>query len=292
MAEKPKDPFAVEQEEAHTMEDVGDPSSSSKKARASGDEGEGEEPEKAELREEAPSEGKAEEAPKRRRKKEVEAEEREDPPEIRRQKKAAVLRPEDAEPKRRREKKDRKERKEKERRSGKGKEKGKHGRKERERAEERSKGMTPSPGPFASTSPAAVASLGRFQEKAFQRDRMAEILKLMNSTECLIPKASFQRLVKSILLELQHQKRQEIDPHARFEEHHDMRMESQALFALQEAAEQYMVGLMEDANACAAHNRRITIMEKDIMLVQRLTRCKLMKVIVPPQTGPGRRYAE
>jgi histone H3 len=42
--------------------------------------------------------------------------------------------------------------------------------------------------------------------------------------------------------------------------------------ALQEAAEQYLVGLFEDSNLCAIHAKRVTIMAKDIQLARRLRR--------------------
>ena len=43
-----------------------------------------------------------------------------------------------------------------------------------------------------------------------------------------------------------------------------------AILALQEAAEAYLVGLFEDANLCAIHAKRVTIMAKDLQLVLRL----------------------
>jgi histone H3 len=44
----------------------------------------------------------------------------------------------------------------------------------------------------------------------------------------------------------------------------DLRFQSQAVLALQEASEAYMVGLFEDTNLCAIHAKRVTIMPKDI----------------------------
>lgn len=48
------------------------------------------------------------------------------------------------------------------------------------------------------------------------------------------------------------------------------RFQSQALLALQEAAESYMVGLFEDTNLCALHAKRVTIMAKDMHLARRI----------------------
>lgn len=40
--------------------------------------------------------------------------------------------------------------------------------------------------------------------------------------------------------------------------------------ALQEAAEAYLVGLMDDSNLCAIHAKRITIQPKDMQLARRI----------------------
>lgn len=49
-----------------------------------------------------------------------------------------------------------------------------------------------------------------------------------------------------------------------------MRWQSQAIQALQEAAEAFMVHLFEDTNLCAIHAKRVTIMQKDIQLARRI----------------------
>nr|GFB32368.1 histone H3.3-like [Tanacetum cinerariifolium] len=49
-----------------------------------------------------------------------------------------------------------------------------------------------------------------------------------------------------------------------------LRFQSHAVFALQVAAEAYLVGLFEDTNMCAIHAKRITIMPKDIQLARRI----------------------
>lgn len=48
------------------------------------------------------------------------------------------------------------------------------------------------------------------------------------------------------------------------------RWQSQAIQALQEAAEAFLVHLFEDTNLCAIHAKRVTIMQKDIQLARRL----------------------
>ena len=81
-----------------------------------------------------------------------------------------------------------------------------------------------------------------------------EIRKYQKSTELLIRKLPFQRLIKSIA--------HETKTEARFQ--------SSAVLALQEATEAYLVGLFEDTNLCAVHANRVTIMEKDILIARRI----------------------
>ena len=50
----------------------------------------------------------------------------------------------------------------------------------------------------------------------------------------------------------------------------DLRFQSSAVMALQEAAEAYLVSLFEDTNLCAIHAKRVTIQSKDIQLARRL----------------------
>jgi histone H3 len=50
----------------------------------------------------------------------------------------------------------------------------------------------------------------------------------------------------------------------------DLRFQSTALLALQEASEAYLVGVFEDTNLCALHAKRVTIMPKDMQLARRI----------------------
>ena len=81
-----------------------------------------------------------------------------------------------------------------------------------------------------------------------------EIRKYQKSTELLIRKLPFQRLVREISQDF----------------NSNLRFQSSAIAALQEATESYMVGLFEDTNLCAIHARRVTIMPKDIQLAKRI----------------------
>ena len=50
----------------------------------------------------------------------------------------------------------------------------------------------------------------------------------------------------------------------------DLRFQSTAIMALQEASEGYLVSLFEDTNLCAIHAKRVTIMPKDIQLARQI----------------------
>ena len=50
----------------------------------------------------------------------------------------------------------------------------------------------------------------------------------------------------------------------------DIRFQSHAVLALQQASEAYVVGLFQDTNLCALHAKRVTIMPKDIQLARRI----------------------
>lgn len=83
---------------------------------------------------------------------------------------------------------------------------------------------------------------------------LREIRKYQKSTELLIRKLPFQRLVREIAADYKS----------------DLRFQSSAVGAIQEATEAYMVGLFEDTNICAIHAGRVTIMPKDMQLARRI----------------------
>ncbi len=83
---------------------------------------------------------------------------------------------------------------------------------------------------------------------------LREIRRYQKSTELLIRKLPFQRLVRELS--------ENFKPGLRFQ--------GSGLLALQEAAEAYLVGLFEDTNLCAVHAKRVTIMPKDMKLARRI----------------------
>ena len=83
---------------------------------------------------------------------------------------------------------------------------------------------------------------------------MREIRRYQKTTDLLLKKAPFQRLVREVAQDFKT----------------DLRFQSSAVMALQEASEAYLVGLFEDTNLCAIHARRVTIMPKDMQLARRI----------------------
>lgn len=83
---------------------------------------------------------------------------------------------------------------------------------------------------------------------------LREIRRYQTSTNLLLQKLPFQRLAREIAEDFKS----------------DLRFQSTAILALQEASEAYLVGLFEDTNLCAIHARRVTIMQKDMQLTRRI----------------------
>jgi histone H3 len=83
---------------------------------------------------------------------------------------------------------------------------------------------------------------------------ISEIKRLQRDTNLLIPKLPFGRVVRDIVREVVG----------------ELRFASEALEALQSTVEAYLVGLFEDANLCAMHARRVTIMPRDMRLALRI----------------------
>ncbi|KAE8241688.1 hypothetical protein A4X13_0g7304 [Tilletia indica] len=83
---------------------------------------------------------------------------------------------------------------------------------------------------------------------------LREIRRYQKNTELLIRKLPFQRLVREIAQDIRT----------------DVRFQSAAIGALQEASEAYLVSLFADTNLAAIHAKRVTIQPKDMALARRL----------------------
>ena len=83
---------------------------------------------------------------------------------------------------------------------------------------------------------------------------MRDIRRYQKSTKCLMQRAPFQRLVRSLAKGY----------------NSELRFQASSLAALQEATEAYVVGLFEDVNLCALHAGRVTVMTRDMHLARRI----------------------
>ena len=83
---------------------------------------------------------------------------------------------------------------------------------------------------------------------------LRDIRKYQKSTDLLLCKMPFQRLVREIAQAFSR----------------DLRFQQSSILALQEASEAYLVGLFEDTNLCAIHAKRVTICPRDLQLARRI----------------------
>ena len=83
---------------------------------------------------------------------------------------------------------------------------------------------------------------------------LREIRRYQKTAELLIRKLPFNRLVREVTQDFKT----------------DLRFQAQAIMALQEAAEAYLVRLFDDTNLCTIHAKRVTIMPKDMQLARRI----------------------
>ncbi|XP_066437142.1 histone H3-like centromeric protein A isoform X2 [Eleutherodactylus coqui] len=85
---------------------------------------------------------------------------------------------------------------------------------------------------------------------------LTEIRKYQKSTKLLLPKAPFARAVRQVCMK------------------HTCGVpylwQSQAIMALQEASEAYLVMLLQDANLCSIHAKRATLFPVDMQLAQKI----------------------
>jgi len=85
---------------------------------------------------------------------------------------------------------------------------------------------------------------------------LREIRKYQKSTELLIQKLPFQRLVREVFSQMSSTQTFRVTPHA--------------LLALQEASESFLIHMFEQSNMITIHGKRVTLNVKDILLWRRL----------------------
>lgn len=110
--------------------------------------------------------------------------------------------------------------------------------------------------PFTSLS-AGTAKKHRYRPGTFA---LMQIRKYQKSTDLLIRKLPFQRLVREIAQNISQEKKPV----------EELRFQSTAILASQEASEAYLVSLFEDSNLCAIHSKRVTVMPRDMQLARRI----------------------
>ncbi|MFM8815971.1 MAG: histone H3 family protein [Actinomycetes bacterium] len=111
---------------------------------------------------------------------------------------------------------------------------------------------------MARTKQQIPAKAPRRQAKAVQKQKpgmmaLREIRKYQKSSELIIPNAPFHRVVREVTQKMG-----------------EFRYTTDALLALREAAESYLVGLFTDSNLVAIHAKRITLFPSDMQLVRML----------------------
>lgn len=79
-----------------------------------------------------------------------------------------------------------------------------------------------------------------------------DMITLMHSTELLIPRKPFERVVREVMENFKC----------------DCRITKVALDALHESSELYLIQLMQDGYLCALHRQRVTLTPDDIQLVR------------------------
>ena len=87
---------------------------------------------------------------------------------------------------------------------------------------------------------------------------LRQIRRYQKSTELLIRKMPFQRLAREIV--------QDLNKEVSFPHNDTNCYQSTSLLAMQESVEAFSIGLFEDANLCAIHAKRLTVLPSDMQL--------------------------
>ncbi|KAJ2909573.1 centromeric DNA-binding histone H3-like protein cse4 [Coemansia aciculifera] len=115
----------------------------------------------------------------------------------------------------------------------------------------------------AVASAASPGGAGRKRRAPNGIKALREIRMYQRSTDMLIAKLPFARVVREIAQDY-------VSDYTHSGTPTGLRWQSSAIMALQEASEAFLVHLFEDANLCALHAKRVTIMQRDIQLARRI----------------------
>lgn len=105
--------------------------------------------------------------------------------------------------------------------------------------------------------PAPTMSAGKKKINRYHKPgvmALKEIYRYQKSTDLLIKKMPFRRVIRELA--------REINPELRFR--------SVALQTIQECAENFLVKLCEDSKLVAIHAKRVTMMAKDLLLILKI----------------------
>ena len=117
----------------------------------------------------------------------------------------------------------------------------------------------------------AVSSADARIRRSRRMTWLREIRHYQRTVDCVIPRQSFQRLCREVAQDYKVQC-ESICWYRYLDETfvYSVRFESVALEALRVAVEDYLTGLLHDANLCAIHACRVTLMVRDMKLARRL----------------------
>ena len=113
---------------------------------------------------------------------------------------------------------------------------------------------------------------------------LREIGRYQKSTACLIKRTPFQKLIREIFQEYR------VCPDGLGTPSVQVWFQSTAIAALQEAAENFIVGLFEDVNLLAVHAKRVTVMPRNIRLALRIRGDNYQWRITPEDTARHERH--
>ena len=113
---------------------------------------------------------------------------------------------------------------------------------------------------------------------------LCEICRYQQSTKSLIRRTPFNKLIKEISQEYR------ICPEGPGTPSVQVRFQSTALAALQEAVKIFLIGLFEDVNLLAVHVKRVTVMPRDIRLALRIRGDQSRWRITPDDTAHYERH--